>query len=394
MLTPAEAAAAIAAQAPRLPTIPVALRDATGCILRQRVVAERDQPPFDRVSMDGIAIASSSGARDFRIAGTQAAGAPPLTLASPTDCIEAMTGAMLPIGCDCVIPVERIVVGNGRARLADDVVATPWLNLHRRGIDCSVGTEILQPGMKLSAPEIAVLASAGLVHVQVVRMPRIVVISTGDELIEPGKPISDWQIRRSNVYAVLASLRAHGFMRIADDHIVDDESQLRTRLRKHLDETDVLILSGGVSMGKFDFVPKILAELGVKQVFHKIAQRPGKPMWFGVRDSQAVYALPGNPVSTLACMARYVLPGLQAALGATHEPVDVELASDSGLLPSLATLMPVRIAGSQSAPLRAQPQPTHGSGDFTSLVGAAGCVELPPGTAPIPAGTPVKFYRW
>src|SRR5215831_18469361 len=283
MLTPQEATAAIAANVPRLPIMPVALRDATGCILQQVVRSERDQPPFDRVAMDGIAIASESVACEFRIAGIQAAGSAAPTLKSPADCFEVMTGAMLPRGCDCVIPVERIAVRDGRARLADDVVVTPWLNLHRRATDCIAGVELLHPGIQLTAPEIAVLASAGLVHVQVSRPPRIVVISTGNELIEPGGSIAEWQVRRSNVYAVLASLRSHGYLRLADDHIADDETQLRTRISKHLDAADVLILSGGVSMGKFDFVPKILAELDVKQIFHKVAQRPGKPMWFGVR---------------------------------------------------------------------------------------------------------------
>jgi len=402
MLSPADAAAAIAAHAPRLPVIPVALRDAAGCVLQQTVQAERDQPPFDRVAMDGIAIASSStvsGQRTFRIVGTQAAGAMPLAITSDKECVEIMTGAMLPSGCDCVIPVERIVIENGFARLADDVVATPWLNLHRRGVDCRAHDVVLRPGIKLGTPEVAVLASAGLVHVQVSRMPRIVVISTGDELIEPGKPMTDWQIRRSNVYGVLASLRAQGFTRLADDHIADDEQVLRERLRKHLDTADVLILSGGVSMGKFDFVPKILDELGIKQVFHKITQRPGKPMWFGVRvddqgSGKAVYALPGNPVSTLACMARYVLPGLQAGLGITTAPANVQLSATCKMLATLTTLLPVRIASSVDGTMTACPQPTHGSGDFTALIGAHGCVELPTGEGELPIGAIVKFFPW
>jgi molybdopterin molybdotransferase len=402
MFSPADATAAIAAHAPRLPIIPVALRDTAGCVLQQIVQAERDQPPFDRVAMDGIAIASASthnGQRDFRIAGTQAAGSAPLAIANANECIEIMTGAMLPLGCDCVIPVERITVNNGYARLAEDVVATPWLNLHRRGVDCRAQDQVLAPGIRLGAPEVAVLASAGLVHVKVSRMPRIVVISTGDELIEPGKPLTDWQIRRSNVYGVLASLRTHGFTRLADDHIVDSEEILRERLRRHLDSADVLILSGGVSMGKFDFVPKILGELGVKQIFHKIAQRPGKPMWFGVRNteqgsSNAVYALPGNPVSTLACMARYVLPGLRAALGIVSNPAAVQLTADCKGLSSLTTLLPVKTVTDPSGVMLAHPEPTKGSGDFTALIGTHGCVELPPGDTVITSGTAVKFFPW
>lgn len=396
MLTPADAARLIAEHAPRLPVAPVALRDAAGCILRQQVHAERDQPPFDRVAMDGIAVASKATSREFRIAGTQAAGAPPLTLAQPSDCIEAMTGAMLPIGCDCVIPVERITIRDSRATLAPDVELAPWLNIHRRGVDIKGGALTLHPGVELGAPEVAVLASSGLLHVQVTRAPRIVVISTGDELVEPGQPIEAWQIRRSNVFGVLAALRRHGFARTADDHVPDDIDSLRKRLSQHLDAADVLILSGGVSMGKFDFIPQVLTELGVQQIFHKIAQRPGKPMWFGVRRSnqgadKAVYALPGNPVSTLACMARYVLPALKLSMGLEPHPVTtVQLTATCKTLPTLATLLPVRLAANGGA----QPQPTQGSGDFTALIGAHGCVELPAGTEPVLPGSVVKFFAW
>jgi molybdopterin molybdotransferase len=393
MLSCAAAEDLIRTHAPRLPITPVALRDAAGLVLQQSVRAERDQPPFDRVSMDGIAVASNSNARTFRIVGTQAAGAAPLVLKDPSECIEAMTGAMLPKGCDCVIPVERLRIDNGVATLADDVTLAPWLNIHRRGVDCQAGSEVLQPGTKLSAPEIAVIASAGLVHVHVSRMPRIVVISTGDELVDPGHPMTDWQIRRSNVFAVMGALRTRGFMRVADDHIADNEQQLRDRLRKHLDDADVLILSGGVSMGKFDFVPKILAELNVHQHFHKIAQRPGKPMWFGTRsDGKAVYALPGNPVSTLVCLVRYVVPGLESAMGMSPtSPTMLPLAAPYRTLPDLTTLLPVKLS---ATPTAAHPQPTQGSGDFTSLLGSEGFVELPLGTEPIPQGSAVKFYRW
>jgi len=251
----------------------------------------------------------------------------------------------------------------------------------------------MRPGTRLGPPEVAVLASAGKTHAQVARAPRIVVISTGDELIEPGLPLSEWQIRRSNVYAVMAALRARGFAQVSDDHIADDEAQLRERLAAHLRDADVLILSGGVSMGKFDFVPKIMAELGVKPQFHKIAQRPGKPMWFGIHpDGKAVYALPGNPVSTLVCLARYVLPGLDAAAGLVPnaEPV-LALAETCKPSADLTLLMPVRLSGSPSV---AHPRPTQGSGDFTSLLGTDGFIELPPGDRPAERGTLVKFYRW
>ena len=159
-------------------------------------------------------------------------------------------------------------------------------------------------------------ASAGMARLRVSGQPSIIVISTGSELVEPGEPIAPHQIRRSNAYAVAAALREHGFQRVAEDHIDDDAAALHDRLSRHLRTHEVLVLSGGVSMGKFDLVPQTLEALGVQRILHGVAQRPGRPMWFGTtHEGRAVFALPGNPVSTLVCLSRYVLPALYAAMG-------------------------------------------------------------------------------
>ncbi|HMN45076.1 MAG TPA: molybdopterin molybdotransferase MoeA [Povalibacter sp.] len=400
MLSPADAVAAIARHVTPLEPESVPLTHLIGQVLREPIVASRDQPPFDRVTMDGIAFASAAGRRSFRIAGTQAAGAPGQALADGEACFEVMTGAVAPTGCDCVVPVERISIDDGVATLADDVVATPGMNVHSRGLDCRAGEPLLQPGTRLGPPEVAVIASSGLSRALVSRSPRIVVISTGDELIEPGEPVQDWQIYRSNAYGVLASLQRRGYGHVAQDHLPDDLDTLRQRLRLHLDTHDVLILSGGVSMGKFDFVPQVLTELGIGVVFHKIAQRPGKPMWFGVgttpsTQGRTVYALPGNPVSTLVCLSRYVLPGLAAAMGASQNAAErIALAEAVNVKPPLAFFLPVQCVPETAAQRLARPRPTKGSGDFTSLIGTDGFVELPPGPTLVPPGTVVPFYRW
>jgi molybdopterin molybdotransferase len=221
------------------------------------------------------------------------------------------------------------------------------------------------------------------------------VISTGDELVEPGKPLAAWQFDRSNVYAVMAALQRHCFTQLTLDHLPDEPAILRERLGAHLQSHDVLILSGGVSMGRFDYIPQVLAELGVRVVFHKVAQRPGKPLWFGVGPAgQTVYALPGNPVSTLVCFGRYVFAGLETSLGTVRRPPElIPLAEPFEVRPALALFVPVQIEH-RSAGRQAAPKPTHGSGDFTSLIGTDGFVELPPGPATVAAGTPVALYSW
>ena len=226
--------------------------------------------------------------------------------------------------------------------------------------------------------------------------PTIIVVSTGNELVEPGAPIEPHQVRRSNAYGIVTALRQRGFQRIADDHLADDLELLRRRLRVHLDTHDVMILSGGVSMGRLDLVPRALAELGVKEVFHKIAQRPGKPMWFGIAPSgSAVFALPGNPVSTLVCLSRYVVPALYAAMGQAAQPLEkIALAAPVQVKAPLAYFMPVQLAQDDWGRAWAHPVTTNGSGDFTSLTGTDGFVELPPGPNDYPKGFVTRLWRW
>jgi molybdopterin molybdotransferase len=397
MLTPAQAETLIEQHLVCLPIESLPLTQAAGAVLRENIYAERDQPPFDRVAMDGIALSSTAAdnAGRLRIAGSQAAGDPPQTLGDPAACIEIMTGAMLPRGCDAVVPVEQVQRAGEYAEIGRKAVR-PWQNVHRRGSDCRQGSLLLATGTRLSAPEVAIAAGAGMARLRVSAQPMIVVISTGNELVEPGEVIEPHQVRRSNAYGITASLRQHGFTRVADDHVRDDEVELTGRLGFHLRTHDVLILSGGVSMGRMDLVPKVLEQLGVTLVFHHVAQRPGKPMWFGVSQSgPAVFALPGNPVSTLVCLSRYVLPALRAAMGETpSEPPRISLTEPVEVKAPLAFYMPVKLRTDDWGRTSAEPCPTNGSGDFTALAGTQGFVELPPGPNTFPKGFVARFYRW
>src|SRR5215469_3498877 len=399
MLTPAEADLLIEQHLQCLPIESLPLAQCAGAVLRENVYAERDQPPFDRVDMDGVALDSravSAGTRSFRIQATQAAGDVPLTLNSGAQCIEVMTGAVLPAGCDCVVPVEELAVEHGEAALAAPARIEPWQNVRHRGSDTRQGTLLLSTGQRLRAPEIAIAASAGMARIRVSAQPMLAVISTGNELIEPGEPLLAHQVRRSNAYAIVSALREHGFQRVADDHLQDDADELRERLRFHLETHDVLVLSGGVSMGKFDLVPRVLAELGVHAIFHRVAQRPGKPLWFGIAPSgAAVFGLPGRPISSLVCLTRYVLPALRGSLGQSPTPVPrMALAAPLTVTPPLTHFIPIRLEQDDWGRDWAVPAPTTTSGDFTPLAGTDGFVELPPGPNTYPKGFVTRIYRW
>ncbi|MCB1842538.1 MAG: molybdopterin molybdotransferase MoeA [Halioglobus sp.] len=399
MLTVADAGAAIQAALPTWSAESVPLAAACGRVLRQDVLAERDQPPFDRVTMDGIALrhaAFAAGRREFTIAGTQHAGDPSLTLSSDDGCIEVMTGAVLPVDSDCIIPVERTVRTGNSIQVATDYAASAHQFLHARGSDHSSGYRMLSPGRRLSAIDIALLASAGLSEVHVSSVPRLRVISTGNELVEPGAAIAAHQIRLSNGPAIVAMLQQQGFVNSRHLHLRDDPHLLEDRIGEQLANSDVLVLSGGVSMGQADFVPQVLDTLGVRKVFHKISQRPGKPMWFGTGpDNQLVFALPGNPVSALTCCRHYVLPALLLAAAAVpRKAIAVRLAESYRFSPPLTCFLPAVLIGDAYGQLLAQPVTTNTSGDFTALANTDGYLQLSADESDFAAGSAQPFFYW
>lgn len=398
MLTTTEAREAVLSAMPEFPAEATPVSGAHGRVLRQIVRAERDQPPFDRVMMDGIALRFADledGTREFPVQATQAAGDPVLAL-QPGNCIEIMTGASLPENADCIIPVERISLRNRVAVVDDDHAAKSGQFIHRRASDHATGADLLAPGKRISPLDVAIIASCGLTEIEVTRRPIVRVISTGNELVAPGAPIEPQQIRLSNGPAIQAMLSERGYTACDHDHLLDDLDELRERIAVHLAEADVLILSGGVSMGKADFVPRVMAELGVNVVFHKVSQRPGKPMWFGTGpNKKAVFALPGNPVSALVCCRQYVIPALAAASAAAPQPPEFAvLASDITFEPDLTCFQPVRVVSSAGGQVLAVPVKTNTSGDFTALSATDGYVELARGQNHFPAGTAVFLHRW
>jgi molybdopterin molybdotransferase len=398
MLSSAEALDRILAAMPALPAEHAEAVAATGRVLRQTVVAERDQPPFDRVMMDGIAIRFADvqrGTRAFTIQGRQMAGEPARRL-DAAHCIEIMTGAALPPGADCIVPVERINVTDGVAVLEDGYEPAERQFIHARASDYAKGDELLKAGRRIAPMDIAVIASSGLADIDVSALPVVRIISTGDELVPAGRAIAPHEIRLSNGPAIASMLASHGYVKCEQDHLADDRAILEDRIAAHLEEADVVILSGGVSMGKADYVPEVLANLGVEVVFHKVAQRPGKPMWFGTAPgNKVVFALPGNPVSALVCCRHYVIPALaKASRSSAALPEFASLASDVTFEPDLTCFQPVRLVSNAAGQVLALPVKTNTSGDFAALAGTDGYVELAREQTRFPSGTPVFLHRW
>jgi molybdopterin molybdotransferase len=374
-------------------TIPLA--EAQGRYLREDIVADRPMPPFDRVMMDGIAIkhsAYSTGKRTFPIAATQAAGAPAIELTDENSCIEVMTGCVIPKGCDCVIPVELIDVSENTVQLKEEATPKHHQHIHFTGSDTPQGQTLLTSGQQLQAPELTIAASCGATMLQVSALPRILIISTGDEVVAPDASPLPHQIRRSHATALHAAITGMHLGTVTAQHVPDDPDALHETLSKALTSHDILVITGGVSRGKYDYVAPVLKGLLGDPQFHGVAQRPGKPLAFWKnKNSPPVFALPGNPVSVMACAARYLFPALtEIASGSPPPQTTLPATGTFNCPPHFTGLIPCKINNG-----RIQLIPLSNSGNFLSLVGSHGIAELPGNlTRKNLLNEPATFYPW
>lgn len=413
LITVEEASAIIHRQLPTTPTESVHLTDAPGRFLREPIIADRPLPPFDRVMMDGIAIRHSVwsiGKRDFPIGGIQAAGAPPVELTDVNTCIEVMTGGVLPDGCDCVIPVEEIEITGSSEKSAiirDGYHPKAAQHIHCIGSDTAEGEILLPIGQCLRAPELTIAASCGATTLKVAALPRIAVISTGDELVAPDEMPLDYQIRRSHATALRAAITSMHLGTVTDHHVPDNPELLTAALKKALSESDIVVMTGGVSRGKYDFVAPVLEKLLGAPRFHGVAQRPGKPLAFwgitehskaddgsdagGEECKQVIFALPGNPVSVMACAARYLFPALtQMLTGSPPSTNTLPATGEFNCPPSFTGLIACRLENGTLHLL-----PPSNSGNFLSLAGTHGIAELPGQlTRTQITSHPATFYPW
>ncbi len=390
MIDVAEAETRILQSMSQAPTETVPLAEANTRVLAQPVFAERDQPPFNRSMMDGYAL-QVNGRRDYRCVGVAAAGQAQQSLAESHQCIEIMTGAPLPEGSNCVVPVEQTQRDGEQVSIDRDTNLKAGQFVHQQASDHAADTRLLDGGTTIGPAEMAVLASAGLQQVPVRRKASVAVIASGDELVDVNQPILDHQIRRSNDYAVAALLERHHVAMVSRFHVADDESKQIQLMGRLIEQHDALVLTGGVSMGRYDYIPRVLESLGVNVVLHKVRQRPGKPMWFGVGpNGQAIFALPGNPVSALVCARRYVVPALTHRLSTSCRSHFAALEVAVEFAPALTLFMPATI----SSQLTILPRATNTSGDFASLAGTDGFIELAANRDQFAAGDVGRWFTW
>ncbi|GAB4217934.1 MAG: molybdopterin molybdotransferase MoeA [Synechococcales cyanobacterium] len=389
-----EAVARIQSRLPHWGEQQVSLAQLSGSRVLDPLRADRPFPPYDRVMMDGIALVHAryaAGQRQFAVVATVAAGDPQMSLDDPATCIEVMTGAVLPQGADMVIPYEHLRLEQGYAHITHEMPRLPLANIHRQGSDCDKDTVVLAAGSRLNGPRWGIAAAVGQTQLRCLAQPRIQVISTGDELVEPDRDPLPHQVRRSNVYALRASLLLNGYASVTLSHVPDQPEAIVAHFQQAQTTADLLIYSGGVSQGKFDYLPQLWQQLGVEQVFHGVRQRPGKPLWFGVnpRTQMAVLGLPGNPVSSLVCLHRYFISVL-----AGSPPRYARLSEDIHFAPDLTYFAPVRVTHTPSAEVVAAPIRIQNSGELTALAESDGFVELPRQLSVFRQGECFRFFPW
>ncbi len=382
MITPEEALARVLAHTPRLEAVEVPLAEAVGTVLAEPVASDVDLPPFDKSAMDGYAVRSADLAElpaELAVVEEVPAGAVPTRPVEPGTCSRIMTGAPVPAGADAVVPVEDTEpLGPHRVRVLRLRASQP--NLCPRGEDVRRGERVLETGRVVTPAVVGLLASVGRARVRVFRRPTVAVLATGDEVVPVTEVPGPGRIRNANSWSLGACCRSAGLA--ADDLGIarDTESDLAERLGEGM-RRDLLLVSGGVSVGRWDLVPGILERLGVTIRFAKVRQKPGRPTLFGTHPGGVVFGLPGNPVSTLVVFRLYVWPAVRAMMGhptPAPPPLRAPPAAPASVRGDRTTFVPARLRR-EGEGWTVRPIETHGSADLVRFSLADALVPLEPG---------------
>jgi len=381
--------------------VKVRLSEARGLVLAESVVAAEDIPPFANTAMDGFAVvaadtdsASPDNPMTLPVVATIAAGSVAPRALEAGEVMRIMTGAPMPEGADAVVKVESTkAVGGNLVEVIEDVAVGN--HIRSAGGDIGAGTEVFTPGVTLSPGHLGVLASLGRLEVQAHRRPRVAVMSTGDELIEGPTPLQPGQIRDSNRWTLLALVEESGCVPVDLGLLPDDDPTIRAALARAVDEADVVITSGGVSMGDFDLVKVILSELGDFN-WMQVAIKPAKPLAFGLMQGVPVFGLPGNPVSSMVSFELFARPALRAMMGHTNtERLQVMALADESLnrFPDGKThFQRVRLRLQADGAWHARSAGGQGSHQLSAMAEADGLAILPDGDG-VAAGSQVKVIH-
>jgi molybdopterin molybdotransferase len=381
----------VAERAGSRPTVSLPVSDALGFVLAQEIRADREYPPFDRSTRDGYAVRSSEAApgASLRCVGEIKAGD---TVASPLasgTCIQIMTGAGVPAGADAVVMIE--FTRRGGETVSFDRPTEPGQNIVPRGSEARAGDIALQNGLRLGFAELAIAAQVGAAQLLCTKKPRVAILSTGDEVVPLAETPGPFHIRNSNSISLAAQVRLAGGEPAPLGNALDRVDDLSAKIEQGL-RHDVLALSGGVSMGKYDLVESVLKSLGVEFFFDAVAIRPGKPTVFGRCRDTWVFGLPGNPVSTMVTFQLFVIPALDLLSGAPARPLpllEATLAEPLKEKAALAHFLPARLEWLGLSP-RVSALRWQGSGDIAAL-GRANCfLVVPPDRLDIAAGEKVS----
>ncbi len=351
----------------------VALDAAQGRVLAEQILADRESPPFDRATRDGYAARAADlrapGAKLLLIGEIRAGQAFAGTVGAG-QCVQIMTGAAVPQGADAVVMIEytRTEDTGAQTQIIFERAAEPGQNIVPHGSEARLGATLLEPGMRLSCAELSLAAHAGRPKLSVWARPRVGILSTGDEIVSPEETPGPLQIRNGNSVSLAAQVTAAGGEPVLLGNARDEVGDLRNRIEKGLD-CDALVISGGVSAGKYDLVEGVLGDLGAQIFFDGVAIRPGRPAVFCQCVGKPVFGLPGNPVSTMVTFDLFVQPALDILGGAAPRPLPflrAKLAAPLNEKPGLAHFLPARIEWTDGEPV-VRALPWHGSGDVVAL---------------------------
>jgi len=399
LITPNKALGIVLEYARPLKTTRKPLDDALGYCLAEDVLADRDMPPADCSTMDGYAVRSFDLAKcpcTLSLVGEVAAGSAARPRVRPGTCVRVLTGANVPPGADAVVMVEQTEEADGFVTFQTKVPA--GCNVRRQGQDAKRGTVLRRTGTVLGPVQIGLCAAVGKAELKVYARPDVTVLCTGEELRPVGARVRAHELRNSNGPALLAALRSHGYPSIGLEVVPDDVGALARKVKQATATHNVVVLTGGVSVGKYDFVPEAVAQIGATVRFHRVAMKPGKPLLYAtLPGNRHVFGLPGNPLSTMTGFYGFVLPALRRMSGMPVKecrptmrlPLSRALRSAGERVKFVLAQLIQRKKGTSVRPLK-----SHGSADLVAGTQADGFIVIPAGSQELPAGSLVEFRPW